>query len=151
MAFSGHPFGIEEEQAKRFGGYNPAFARQVWAKRRQCRPRVPSKKEIARIQAQERRAKAEADRVARLKAMIERGDIQAIIAEVALAHRVTVEDILGHGKSAPLVKARHQAMVEVAIRRPAFSLPQLGKVFNRDHTTILHALQKFGIRDRAAS
>lgn len=141
-----HWFGIEEQQARVYRGYNPAFVRRVWANRREA---APAKKTIGQIlaeRAEERSAKLDAERVSRLKAMMERGDIQAIIAEVALEHRVTVEDILGHGMSHPLIRARHQAIVEVAIRRPALSLKQIGKFFRRDHTTILHVLQKYRIR-----
>lgn len=156
MTASKAAFSQEEISARRYRGMNPAFVRRVWAKRRQERsvapPPVvvkPKKKTIGQIlaeRANERRLRIEAERVARLKAKIEEGGVSAIIAEVALAHHVTVEDILGEGRSRALVKIRHQAIVEVAIRRPAFSLTQIGKFFRRDHTTILAVLKKHKIR-----
>jgi chromosomal replication initiation ATPase DnaA len=95
-----------------------------------------------------RHREAERRRVDRLKARMEQGGVRGIIAEVALEHRVTVEDILGHGRSAPLVEARHKAIIEVAIRRPAFSLSQIGRCFNRDHTSVLHVLRKNKVRGK---
>lgn len=158
MAAVSHAFGPEEKQAQRYRGFNPAFVRRVWAKRRDEMATVelavvPAEKPARRTAAQiyedkaiVRHREVERMRVQKLKARMEAGGVRGIIAEVALAHRVTVEDILGHGRSAPLVKARHEAIIEVAIRRPAFSLSQIGRCFSRDHTTILHVLRKYGIR-----
>ena len=148
--------GEEEKRARTYRGFNPSYVRQVWAKRRDvmasielAEPAEEQPKTAAQTyedKAIARHREAERQRVAKLKARMEAGGVRGIIAEVALAHRVTVEDILGQGRSAPLVKARHEAMVEVAIRRPAFSLPQIGRLFSRDHTSVLHVLRKYGIR-----
>ena len=150
--------GVEEKRAKVYRGMNPAFVRRVWAKRREMAraepvaPPSPPKKTIGQIiqeRAVERERERERQRVEKLKRQMEAGGIQSIIAEVALAHGVTVAEILARGGAAPLVKARHQAIIEVAIRRPAFSLSQIGRCFSRDHTTILHVLKKHGIRGAA--
>lgn len=144
--------GEEEKRARDYRGFNPSFVRRVWAKRREMVKHVPSahpKRTIGEILAEraiERERERERARVEKLKRQMDAGGVQAIIAEVALAHGVTVAEILGPRRYDALVKARHQAIIEVAIRRPAFSLPQIGRCFSRDHTTILHVLNKYGIR-----
>lgn len=153
--------GQEERRARDYRGFNPKFVRTVWAKRREEMASVelavvpveaPEKTaaQLYQERAIARMAESERRRIDRLKSRMEAGGVRGIIAEVALAHRMTVEDILGAGRSAPLVKARHQAIIEVAIRRPAFSLSQIGRCFSRDHTTILHVLRKYGIRQVSA-
>jgi chromosomal replication initiation ATPase DnaA len=151
-------FGVEEQRSRKFRGFNPAYVRRVWAKRRDviasielAEPAEEQPKTAAQTYEEKaiaRYREAERLRVEKLKSRMEAGGVRGIIAEVALAHRVTVEDILGSSRSAPLVKARHEAIIEVAIRRPAFSLPQIGRCFSRDHTTILHVLRKYGIRGK---
>jgi chromosomal replication initiation ATPase DnaA len=151
-------FGTEEQRSRKFRGFNPAYVRKVWAKRRDvmasielAEPVEEQPKTAAQTYEEKaiaRHREAERLRVEKLKSRMEAGGVRGIIAEVALAHRVTVEDILGSSRSAPLVKARHEAIIEVAIRRPAFSLPQIGRCFSRDHTTILHVLRKYGIRGK---
>jgi chromosomal replication initiation ATPase DnaA len=143
--------GEEEKRARDYRGFNPRFVRDVWAKRREEMASVelavvPAQAKAYEDKAIARHREAEARRIERLKARMIAGGVRGIIAEVALAHGVSVEDILGPGRSGPLVKARHQAIIEVATRRPAFSLPQIGRCFSRDHTTILHVLRKYGIR-----
>lgn len=69
-------------------------------------------------------------------------DARHIIMEVAIAHGVSYEDILGRSRARHLVAARHEAIYEVRKRRPHLSLPQIGRIFKRDHTTILHALRR---------
>lgn len=69
-------------------------------------------------------------------------DARHIIMEVAIAHGVSYEDILGRSRARHLVAARHEAIYEVRKRRPHLSLPQIGRIFKRDHTSILHALRR---------
>jgi chromosomal replication initiation ATPase DnaA len=155
MSVGVETFGVEEQRSRKYRGFNPAFVRRVWRQRREvmatvemAEPTLPPAVQKFEDKAITRHREAERRRVERLKARMEQGGVRGIIAEVALAHRVTVEDILGPGRSAPLVEARHKAIIEVAVRRPAFSLPQIGRCFNRDHTTILHVLRKHGIRGK---
>lgn len=65
-----------------------------------------------------------------------------IIARVAASFGFTYADILGPRQLAPLVRARWAAIAAVREARPDFSTPRLGRVFNRDHTSILHAFRK---------
>ena len=64
---------------------------------------------------------------------------RAIVTEVALAFGVTVEDIMGRSKVPKITKARSVAMV--ALRQQNFSLHEVGRFFDRDHGTILHAMK----------
>jgi chromosomal replication initiation ATPase DnaA len=66
----------------------------------------------------------------------------AILREVADRHGVSLASILGQGRAAELVAARHEAVALVHAARPDLSLPALGRIFKRDHTSILNALRR---------
>ena len=66
-----------------------------------------------------------------------------IICEVSLMSGVSVAEIMGHRRPARVVKARHEAIRRVA-EETTWSIPRIGQIFNRDHTTILHAINKTG-------
>lgn len=70
-----------------------------------------------------------------------------IIKDTALAYGLSVAIIRGPSRSRHVVIARHEAMARVHVARPDLSLPALGRIFNRDHTTLLFALRKLGVRD----
>jgi Bacterial dnaA protein helix-turn-helix len=66
-----------------------------------------------------------------------------IIKDIARQHGITYADIIGPNRTQKIYKARHHAIHAVKAACPNKSLPELGRMFgNRDHTTILHALQK---------
>jgi Bacterial dnaA protein helix-turn-helix len=70
------------------------------------------------------------------------GNIQ-IIRDIAKKHGITYADIIGPNRKRKFVMARHEAIHAVKQACPTISLPKLGRMFGgRDHTTILHALQK---------
>jgi len=50
-------------------------------------------------------------------------------------------DLLGTSRSKHIVKARHLAMALIR-KHCGMSYPQIGRIFNRDHTTILYAVRK---------
>lgn len=76
--------------------------------------------------------------------------IDAIIAACARRHRVSVADILGPRRFKHIVAARWEAIRAVAAEFPEFSTPRLGRIFGRDHTTILWALGRTARARRAA-
>ena len=65
-----------------------------------------------------------------------------IIAETAQKHGVTVAIILSHDRTWLVRDARHEAIARVFDQFPHWSYPVIGKVFDRDHTTIMHALRR---------
>lgn len=65
-----------------------------------------------------------------------------IIRDTAKQQGVSVDDIVGRSTHKPIVYARHLAIYRVRKERPDMSLPQIGRIFNRDHTTILSAVRK---------
>lgn len=69
-----------------------------------------------------------------------------IIKDVASKYGLSVDIIRGRSRSGPVVAVRHEAMARVHVARPDLSLPALGRIFNRDHTSLLFALRKMGVR-----
>ena len=69
---------------------------------------------------------------------------QRVIKEVADEHGVTPEDILWRSRRVKFVRARHAAMRRVSEARPQWSYPALGRLFGRDHTSIMHAFERTG-------
>lgn len=57
---------------------------------------------------------------------------------------ITLDEMLGRSKRAPIVKARQEAMAQVRMRL-GYSYPRIGRLFKRDHTTALWACRKHGI------
>ena len=71
---------------------------------------------------------------------------KALISATAAEFGVTYKDIMSWDRRIPVVKARHLAMFRVAQANPWMSLPALGKIFKRDHSTVQHALNNHGFR-----
>lgn len=59
---------------------------------------------------------------------------------VARAHKLTMKDLTGGRRSRNIAWARQEAMWHIK-EHTKLSLPQIGRMFNRDHTTVLHALR----------
>jgi len=76
-----------------------------------------------------------------------RPTMRSITADVAKRHGLTVEDLRGPERRQAAVRARHEAMAIIRAQG-RFSLPQIGKFFNRDHTTVIHALRRVEERMR---
>jgi len=68
--------------------------------------------------------------------------IDRIIAMAANAFGVAVDDLVGPGRQAWLVRCR-QITMAVCREMTAASYPVIGREFgNRDHTTVIHALRR---------
>ncbi|MBB4200610.1 hypothetical protein GGD83_004439 [Rhodoblastus sphagnicola] len=59
---------------------------------------------------------------------------------------VSIKEILGDEKPAAIAAARQEAMWAVK-KITNWSLPRIGRRFNRDHTTVLHAIRR--VEERA--
>lgn len=64
-----------------------------------------------------------------------------IIRETAKACRVSAEEMLGRSGQKKIVDARHLAMYRLRNER-GLSLPKIGQIFGRDHSTVIHAIRK---------
>jgi chromosomal replication initiation ATPase DnaA len=64
----------------------------------------------------------------------------AAIDEIAQEHDFTVEDILGPRKTSMLVAVRRKCVF--MFRDKGYSTTEIGRIMNRDHSTIVHALNK---------
>jgi chromosomal replication initiator protein len=75
----------------------------------------------------------------------ESGDITSatIMAQTAAYFGLTLEDLRGPSRSRVLVNARQIAMY-LCRELTSMSLPEIGKEFNKDHTTVMHANKKIG-------
>lgn len=139
-----------DDISDRYHGYNPAFLRKVWAKRNPKRApeeKLPSVKELL-IAARKESAEREKREVEATIAKYKTHDIigcrpaaREIIMRVAKWRGVQFTAILGTQRTRHIVAARFEAIRAVADARPDLSLPQLGRIFNRDHTSIIHALK----------
>ncbi|WLP85551.1 DnaA ATPase domain-containing protein [Mycoplasma seminis] len=65
-----------------------------------------------------------------------------IIKAVSKYYKIPVKDILSNSRKAEIVVARHIAMYMISIQLD-YSSTELGKVFKKDHSTVLNALNKF--------
>ena len=62
------------------------------------------------------------------------------IEAIAKEYDYTVEDVLGKSKLKALVTVRRKCVV--MLRDKGYSTTEIGRIMNRDHSTICHALQK---------
>jgi len=69
--------------------------------------------------------------------------IGKIIESVMLQTGIDKPAMLGDSRIWPLVRARHIAMA-LSHHLTSMSLPAIGREFNRDHTTVLHAVRRMG-------
>ena len=62
------------------------------------------------------------------------------IEAIAKEYDYTVEDVLGKSKLKALVAVRRKCIV--MLRNKGYSTTEIGRIMKRDHSTIVHALQK---------
>jgi len=144
-------------------GYNPAFLKRVREKRE------AEEREIRKAEALRRRdAERSALEFARFLRMAPRAELRfrKLMTELSARNRenkiaarpVSVKDIIemteikydlpkgsicGPSRNHRIVKARFEAIAAARAARPDLSTPALGRLFGgRDHTSILHALNK---------
>lgn len=155
-----------ENTNARYHGYNPVFAKRAREKQKEAE-RLRIMKEMADRREREKAERAEARRRVEeakrtekasevvgvpiadplhaytvINVMNVKPNAKAIINDVATAYGYGFADIVGASRSRDIIKVRHAAMRMVVDARPDLSLVAIGKVFNRDHTTILSALRK---------
>lgn len=65
-----------------------------------------------------------------------------VIEKVAKEHGVSFGLIVGQRRAKEIVAIRDKAVRAVADQFPEMSLPDIGRAFKRDHTTIIYSLRK---------
>ena len=66
---------------------------------------------------------------------------------IAKEYDYTVEDVLGKSKLKALVAVRRKCVV--MLRSKGYSTTEIGRIMQRDHSTIVHALQKMAKMEAA--
>ena len=66
--------------------------------------------------------------------------IDRILEKVAKKYGVSTEDIRGSKRTKEIAWARHISIYLIR-KLTDMSLPQIGKIFNRDHTTVINSLK----------
>ena len=77
-----------------------------------------------------------------------RKPVVQIMREVAAERGITVDDLKAHNRVRHLVQARCEAMRRVAEEWEWLSYPIIGRIFGRDHTTVMYHLVKEGDRHK---
>lgn len=67
--------------------------------------------------------------------------MRQLVAKIAAEHGVTTAEIYGDRRFAGVTVARQKAVVAVAMASE-WTCTKIGKFFNKDHSTIIHTLQK---------
>lgn len=70
---------------------------------------------------------------------------EAIIREVCLARKVRRNELFSARRRPHIVAARHEACWRLK-NETSMSLPQIGRLLGRDHTTVLHGVRKHAER-----
>jgi chromosomal replication initiation ATPase DnaA len=65
------------------------------------------------------------------------------IDNIAQTHGYDVGDILGKSKFRKLVMARRECVL--MLRAKGYSTTEIGRIMKRDHSTIVHSLQKSAV------
>jgi len=65
--------------------------------------------------------------------------VTEIVEAAAAVHGVTPAEVMGRSRERPIVIARHHALF-VARERTLWSYESLGRIFDRDQTSVRHAI-----------
>ena len=71
---------------------------------------------------------------------LRRGTINKIVAQVADLTCLPAKEIMGRSRKAPIAQARF--LCWFVARQQGMTLHQIARAFGRDHTTILHGIQR---------
>lgn len=66
-----------------------------------------------------------------------------LAALVGAKHGLAVDDIMGRGRTKPVASARHETWMLV-YQHTQFGVTAIGRIFDRDHCSIHHAISKRG-------
>lgn len=144
-----HPLGSHR-------GMNPDFVRRVHEKRLiQRQMAEKATREAARVAAKEFVPTEPEIKIVPVAPRIETNPVEIdasertsakdIILAVCDRYDVNYRLVTDSTRVHRIMFIRREAMMEVHLRKPKYSLPKIGGAFgNRDHTTVLHGLRKAG-------
>jgi chromosomal replication initiation ATPase DnaA len=69
----------------------------------------------------------------------------ADIGVIAYKHNFTVEDMLGKRRYNRIVEVRRECVA--MLRAKGYSTTEIGRIMNRDHSTIVHSLQMLAVKN----
>lgn len=72
--------------------------------------------------------------------MTPREESLKIIKETANKYNLTSEQLIGHSRFKQLILARHEAFY--LLQRKGLSTPQIGRLMNRDHSTVIYGIRE---------
>lgn len=78
-----------------------------------------------------------------------RAHIKSLIAKAAEANGVTYEAVMSRARPRNVCRARFDAIAAVVKAYPDMSFPRVGKIFGRDHSSVMHALMQRGFAPRS--
>ena len=70
-----------------------------------------------------------------------RENVKTVLDDVSILYGVPVDDILGKRRLKLIVDARHDAMYRMR-NDLRMTYSHIGLIFNRDHSTVIHAVEK---------
>jgi hypothetical protein len=73
-------------------------------------------------------------------------DIERVVQAVSLESGVPISNLVSWHRERRVSMPRHAAMYLIDRYCPEYSLPDLGYIFHRDHTTVMHAIEATNIR-----
>lgn len=71
---------------------------------------------------------------------------RSIVADVAGRHGLTFANLIARGRCRKVVRARQEAMWALRHQPKLYSYPAIGRLFKRDHSTIIHGVAKHAER-----
>lgn len=76
---------------------------------------------------------------AEIKAIMSRASVRGFVKDVAREFGLTIDTLIGRSLEPKICRVRQ--IIWYRAHAEGYSLPQIGKVFGRDHTTIMHGIR----------
>jgi hypothetical protein len=71
-------------------------------------------------------------------------DVYQVVDDIARRHGLIADVVFSPVRTAPVVTARDEAIMAIQAKFPQYGLSSLGRIFNRDHSSILASLRRSG-------
>ena len=76
-----------------------------------------------------------------------RATAHSLVELVAAKHGITTKELMSPTRKKNIVEARQEAMYRIKVST-GYSILEIARFFNKDHTTILHAISKYERKSR---